>query len=175
MGGSGFFSDFSPSKIPSFLSLLFSEIPPSVPRVPSLGPVRFGSSITPSLVSGIFQPSSLDAPPGRVEGFAFSTFASSPLSLAFFRSRSALVSTKGPRCGLPSLPSTGASLVPIPSPLGGFAPGLAGNSGGGPIFLPSARATTSSDDNRADVRCRHGISRRISDNGRCRILILGMC
>ncbi len=43
------------------------------------------------------------------------------------------------------------------------------------MFLPSAKATTSSDDKRADVRCRHGISRRIRDDGRCRILILVRC
>ena len=41
-----------------------------------------------------------------------SASSSSSLSFILFRSRSALVSTNGPWCGRPSLPSTGASLVP---------------------------------------------------------------
>jgi hypothetical protein len=93
----------------NLLSFDFSDMPPSVPRVPSFGPSRFGSSITPSFDTGV---------PGSTVCSMSDTFrglvagALSSLSLVFFRSRSAPVSTNGPWCGRPSLPSTGASFVP---------------------------------------------------------------
>lgn len=148
MGGSGFFSGFGPTMSAScaFLSLFFSEIPPSVPLVPSFGPVRFGSSITPSFVSGR-DATFVMSLSGRLEAAA----SSSPFSLAFFRSRSALVSTKGPAWGLPSFPSTGASLVPELESRLDFTDRVAGMLGDGPAAgprgptsLPSARSATCS-------------------------------
>jgi hypothetical protein len=76
-----------------------SDKPPSVPRVPSSGFGLYLSSITPSLDCGS---PSLDCAVGTLT-----------VSLPFFPFRSDSVSTHGPSCGMPSLPSTGACSVPI--------------------------------------------------------------
>lgn len=108
LGGSGLFSIFSPV-LPSrsFLALSFSLTPPDVPVVPSLGSGRFLSSMTPSLLSGMRLPSMIVGSVGLSLITGRSLAGSSP---SFFRRFS--MSTKGPSCGLPSFPSTGASLVP---------------------------------------------------------------
>jgi hypothetical protein len=100
LGGSGLFSTLSPV-LPScsFLALSFSLTPPDKPVVPILGSGRFLSSITPSLLSGMRLPSIMV---GSL-GLSLRAGRSSP---PLFRRFS--ISTKGPSCGLPSLPSTGA-------------------------------------------------------------------
>jgi len=108
-GSGGSFFGGSGTLSPDLLSFDFSETPPSVPRVPSFGPNRFGSSITPSFEMGVPGSTACSTSDSR-KGVTASSWSS--LSFVFLRSRSALVSTNGPWCGRPSLPSTGASLVP---------------------------------------------------------------
>lgn len=165
-GGSTFFSSFV------FDSLDFSETPPSVPLVPSFGPTRCGSSITPSFNSGGLSPSDNDASLS-FNGLAmgFNGASSSPASFAFFRSRLASVSTQGPACGRPSLPSTGASLVPTAA--------LSRGTSGRENPTLSDRATASEEESEGTERARvvekAGMRRRRMANGRRRnFMMLGL-
>ena len=120
-GDSGFFSGTSPSFVCScaFLSLSLSLTPPSVPVVPSLGASRFGSSMTVSCasISNLCCSFSFADAPAVSNKSSLSFFV-----LAFFSgTRSSTVcgfffveleSMKGPACGMPSSPSTGAAFVP---------------------------------------------------------------
>lgn len=108
LGASGLFSTLIPVA-PSLAlrAISFSLTPPDVPVVPSLGPARLGSFMTPSLVSGILTPSKMVGSRGRPSSGGRSFFRS-----LLGEERSLSTSTKGPSWGRPSLPSTGASLVP---------------------------------------------------------------
>lgn len=136
LGVWGLFSTFSPVWLSFFFrSLSLALTPPPVPVVPSLGSGRFLSSMTPSLDSGIFLPSTIVGSWGRSlrDG---NLSGSAPLPV---------ISTKGPACGLPSLPSTGASLVPY------FLLLLAASEIGSPYVLDLATPSLASLDTAAAV------------------------